>query len=218
MSQELGKIEKPLTEQFKGARKLFFVPLLYSGKEPPAEYLDKLKKYWEQVEKQLTELELKLGQIGRIYHELIAAAGEEGIEAIKDLNDNSYQIVRSRIENGAQLEATENIEILTEFMDWTRCLAIGLQNQNVFTKVYEFYTAASKKRSEFITRHIDETLQPNQIGIIFMREGHHVQFVSDIEVFYVSPPALNEINHWLRDQEAQPHQKVEGESGKKEGD
>jgi hypothetical protein len=35
-----------------------------------------------------------------------------------------------------------------------------------------------------------------------MGEGHKVQFPSDIQVFYVSPPALDDLKRWMRDYEA----------------
>ena len=202
MSEELGKIEKPLVEEFKGGRKLYFIPLVYCGKEPEPEYLEKFNRYWSQVENQMSDLELKLGRIEKIYHELVPVGGDDGIKAIKDLNDKSYQIIESKLEGGARLKAIEETRLLTEFMDWTRCLAIGLQNQEVFSKVYEFYLEAGKKRNEHITRQIDETLEADEIGILFMRESHQVQFPSDIQVFYVAPPALDELKRWLRDHEA----------------
>lgn len=202
MSQELGKIEKPQAEKFKKGRKLYFVPLIYCEKEPQAEYLEKFNKYWNQVENQVSSLELKLGKIDKIYHELISVGGEDGAKVIEALNDRSYQIVENRLGEGTQLEATEEAELLTEFMDWSRCLVIGLQNQQVFTKVYEYYTEASKKRNEHIAKHIDETLKADEVGILFVREGHQIQFPSDIKVFYVTPPALDEIKRWLRDQGA----------------
>ncbi len=207
MSEELGKIEKPSAGEFKGRRKLCFVPLIYCGRESPAEYLEKFSKYWEQVENQVGDLELRLGRINKIYHELILAGGEDGLKAIKDMNDRSHQIVKYRLDKGAQLEATEESELLTEFMDWSRCLLIGLQNQKVFNQIYASYTEASKKRNEHIARHIDETLKADEHGILFMREGHQIQFPSDIEVFYVAPPALDEINRWLRDSKAKLYQK-----------
>ncbi|MFC2032763.1 hypothetical protein ACFLUS_05375 [Chloroflexota bacterium] len=203
MSEELGRIEKSSVEEFKKGRKLYFVPLIWGGSASPAEYLEKFDTYWNQVENQVNDLELKLGTVNRIYHELIPVSGEDGVKAIKGLNDRSYQIVKNRLEKGAQLEATEESETLTEFMDWSRCLAIGLQNQKVLTKVYESYTESSRKRSEHFARHIDETLKADEIGILLMREGHQIQFPSDIEVLYVAPPALDEIKRWLRDREAQ---------------
>ncbi len=130
------------------------------------------------------------------------------MRAIESLNDKSYQTAKNRLDTGAQLEATEEGELLTEFIDWSRCLSIGIQNQKVFTKIYESYTEASKKRNEFIAKQLDETLKDNETGILLMREGHQVQFPSDIQVFYVTPPGLDEIKRWLRDHEA----KTQGES------
>ncbi len=202
MSEELGKIEKPPAQEFKARRKLYFVPLIYSGKESPAEYLEKFNRYWNQVETQMSNLELKLGRVDKIYHELIPVGGDDGFKAIEELNDKSYQIVKNRLEKSDLLEAVEEGELLTEFMDWSICLAVGLQNQKVVTKIYQFYTEASQKRNEHIARQIDETLKEDETGVLFMREGHQVQFPSDIQVFYVAPPALDEIKRWLRDREA----------------
>ncbi|MFC2039538.1 hypothetical protein ACFLST_01990 [Chloroflexota bacterium] len=50
---------------------------------------------------------------------------------------------------------------------------------------------------------IDKTLKSGEAGILLMREGHQVQFPSDIQVFYVAPPALDEIQRWLREREAE---------------
>lgn len=202
MSKKLGKIEKPPAEEFKKGRKLYFIPLIYCGKEAQAEYREKFNKYWNQVETQMTDLELKLGRINKIYHELIPVGGDDGIKVIEELNEKSCQIIKNRIDKGAQLEAAEESELLTEFMDWSKCLAAGLQNQRVFGKVYESYTEASKKRNEHITTKIAETLKADEAGILFMREEHQVQFPSDIQVFYVAPPALDEIKRWLRDRQA----------------
>jgi hypothetical protein len=201
MAEELGKIEKPSVEEFLKGRKLYFIPLVYQGEEAPDEYLEKYIKYWEQVEKQIAELELKLGKINRIYHELIPAGGEDGSKAIKELNDKSHRIIQTCLDKGAQMEAVEDGDLLTEFMDWSRCLIVGLQNQKVFTKVFESYTEVGKKRNEYIAGKIDKTLKTDEIGILLMRENHQVQFPSDIQVFYVAPPALDEIKRWLRERE-----------------
>jgi hypothetical protein len=112
------------------------------------------------------------------------------------------------MEKGAAFESTENAEILSELMDWSRCLSLGLQNKDVFSKVYGFYNEAGKKRQEHISRQINDTLKDNEIGILFMTEGHHVQFNPDIRVFYISPPALDEIKRWVRDYEAKAEEEA----------
>ena len=95
----------------------------------------------------------------------------------------------------------EESEMLTEFMDWNKCLATGLQNQKVFVQIYRSFADASKKRNEYCATQIDETLKPDEIGILLMRAGHQIQFPSDIQIFYVSPPALDELDRWFRDRE-----------------
>ncbi len=201
MAEELGKIEKPAVEDFKKGRKLFFVPLIYRTEDSPEEYLAIFARYWEQVAAQISELGAKLGRVKRIYHELVPAAGDEGGKVIEELSENSHKIVLSCREKQAELEALEDSDILTEFMDWSRCLFIGLQNPRVVTRVYEAYQEAARKRTEHIAAKIDETLQANEIGLLLMRESHQVQFPPDIQVFYVAPPALDEIKRWLREQE-----------------
>ncbi len=216
MSAELGKIEKPSVEEFKTGRKLYFVPLIYGSKGLPTDYLKIFNKYWKQVEDQISDLEMKLGPINRIYHELITSAGEDGLKGLKNLSEKSCKIANKRVKNGSQLEATEDTELLTEFMDWNRCLSIGLQNQKVLEKVYESYTEASKNREGFILNHIDETLKVDEIGILFMGENYKIKFPAEVEVFYVSPPALDEIKRWLRNQEVQHSDKGKGETDKDE--
>jgi hypothetical protein len=201
MAEELGKIEKPPAENFKKGRKLYFIPLIYRIEDSPAEYQQLSLKYWEQVERQIRELKAKLGNVQRIFHELIPATGEDALKAIEEISDKSSQIIKDCLQQGAQLEAVEDTDTLTEFMDWSKCLVIGLQNPNVINKVYESYLAAGKKRTEYISKKIDETLKEAESGILIMRENHQLQFPPDIQIFYVAPPALDEINRWLRDRE-----------------
>ena len=211
MAEELGKIEKPAVEDFKKGRKLYFVPLIFGGDDAPPEYMDRYNRYWEQVENQIKDLESKLGQISRIYHEMVAFSGDEGIKTIESISDKSFEITKIRLDSGAQIEAAEENEILTEFIDWRRCLSIGLHNQKVFNNVYESFTEANKARNQSIVGCIDQTLKSDEAGILFMQEGHQIQFPSDVEVFYVAPPALDEINRWMRDQQNRPMDSSEPE-------
>jgi hypothetical protein len=201
MTEELGKIEKPSVSSFKQGRKLFFLPVIYSSDNAPEDFSGLTNKYWDQADKQLDELTTKLGAVKRIYHELVDSTGEQGLDLVKELNDKSYMMIKSLTNKGAELEAFEDTEILTEYMDWNRCLMIGLQNSKVISKIYESYTETGKKRNSRLTKIIDDTLQPNEIGLLMMRENHQVQFSTNIQIFYISPPALDEIKRFIREQE-----------------
>ena len=177
------------------------MPLVFSPRDPEGDLLEIIRRYWEQVEAHVRNLEEKLGNVGKIFHELVPISDDEGAKAIEELNEWSYQIVKGRLDKGAELQALEDGELLTEFMDWGTCLAIGLQNAKVFTKVFEFYAEAQKRRNDQLAKRIDETLEDDEVGMLLMREGHQVQFPSDIQVFYVAPPSLDEIKRWVRARE-----------------
>ena len=198
MAKKLGKIEKPPVEKYRTGRKLFFAPLIFTPREPQADFLKLINSYWRQVEAQVSKLEATLNDVDRVYHELITVGGKKGMKVIEKLNSGSYQVASTRVKKGAKLQPIEDDELLTEFMDWSRCLAVGLQNQKVFTRVYESYIEVQKRRNNHITKQIDKTLKSNGTGILLMREGHQLQFPPDIEVFYIAPPSLDEIKRWLR--------------------
>ena len=208
MAEELGKIEKPPVDSFKQGRKLFFLPAVYFTEGVPEGYAEKYQKFWEQAGKQLDELTSKLGPVKKLYLEMIDVSGEEGAALVHDLNENSYNLIKSLMGKSAELEALEESDLLTEYMDWNRCLMIGLQNAGVINKVYEAYLETGKKRNEQLSKKIDETLRENEIGLLIMRENHQVQFPSDIQVFYISPPALDEIKRFIREQEKQSGEKT----------
>ncbi len=200
MAQELGKIEKPEAGQFEEKRKLYLVPLFFSWEGAPAEYLEKLDRYWQQVKEHIANLESKLAKVERVYHESISIAGDEGLKVLEKLNPATYQIVRDKCQNGAHLEAMEDEELVAECMDWERHLLMGFLTEKAAKLVSDFFVEASKKRYEHIASWIRETLKENEAAILFIREGHRLQVPPDIEVFSIAPPALDGIHRWLREQ------------------
>lgn len=217
MSEQLGKIEKPEAEQFKGGKKLYLVPLIFSGEDTPPEYKERCHRYWQQVAEQLASLEEKIGKVNRVYHESISLSGEEGMKLVEKINQSCYQIAKSKCDNEATFEAFEDRELLEEIIDWERCLLLGFVTVKVASKVSEFYTETSKKRYEFMLSRITETLKDNEAGLLFISEGHRLQFPKDIEVFSIFPPGLDEIHRWLRDEASKEKELKETEAGKEIG-
>ncbi len=201
MSEQLGKIERPKADEFKKGRRLFFVPLIFSPPETQKEYQEMFDQYWEEAQAQLSMLEERLSPAKKIYHELISDEGENGAHTIEKLSSGSYRIVKNCLDKRGELKSIEDEELLSEFIDWGRCLAVGLHSKAVFTTIYESYIEAQRKRIERIAKQIDETLGSDESGILLMREGHQVQFPPDIHIFYVSPPVLDKIRRWLREHE-----------------
>lgn len=202
MGEELGKIEKPSVESFAGTRKLILVPLIFAGRDAPREFTEIFDRCWLEITGQIERIEARLGKIARIYHEMVLSEGTEGLALIEKLNPHSHRIVKSKVDQGAELKVADDAELAMETTDWERCLMVAV-SENVRSKVAEFYADSSHKRYEHMRRVIDESLAEGEIGLALVREGHRVQFPPDIEVFTIYPPALDEIHRWLRD--AAPH-------------
>ena len=160
-----------------------------------------INRYWDQVEEHVSKME-KAGKVIKIYHEAIYSAGEDGMSELEKLNEESYKLVKSKCEEGAELQSLEDKDLFYEFMDWRRCMIIPFNSEKVFGKVLEFYRDTSKRRYEHIAKRIDETLEEGETGMLIMNEEDrsNIQFLSDIEIFIVHPPALADIQHWIREQ------------------
>lgn len=198
---ELGKVERPEAESFRGARKLYLVPLVYAIEEAPAEYAALCARFWEGSRASIESLEARAGKVTRIYHEFVSSSGEEGLKMVQRVSKESHDLVKRRVEQGSTLDAFEDEELLAEFLDWQRCISVGFMSHVVASKVTEFYLDAQKRRVEHLAKRIADALGEGEAGLLFISEGHKVQFPSSIEVFYVSPPALDEIHRWLREQQ-----------------
>ncbi len=198
MSEELGKMEKPSVGSFTGARKLIVVPLLFSGKDAPQDFMELYNRCWDEIKAQLAKLENKLGPISHIYHEMVFDGGGKGLELLEQMNPDSCQIVKDKTQSGTDFLVVEDMDLALENIDWERCLMVAM-GPKVRTKIAEFHMETSTKRYEHVSKSISETLKNDEIGLLFIREGHRTQFPQDIEVFNVYPPALDDLNRWIRE-------------------
>ncbi len=207
---ELGRMEKPEAGIFAGARKLFLVPLVFNREGAPQEYSELYEKYWGAVRASIESLEAKIGIVKRVFHEIISAGGEDGLRMMEGLNPKGSSLARAKIDRGAVLEALEDEALFSEFVDWQRCASLGFMSQKVGAQVANAYQDAAKKRLDHLAKRLDQALGPGEAGLLFISEDHKVQFPPGVEVFYVAPPALDEIHRFLRDARNRPAEKEEG--------
>lgn len=201
MSQELGRIERPTAESFAGTRKIFLVPLVFSPAEPPADYVGMLERYWEGVRNQIRRLVERTGPIARIYHEGVFQSGEDGVKMIEQISERSHALIAEYVGADAKVESLEDSELFAESMDWQRCLMAGLASRKVIDLAVNGYREATRQRFDVMAKRINDTLMTGESAILLIQEDHSIQFPKDIQVFYVSPPALDEIHRWLRERE-----------------
>ena len=216
MTTPLSQMPKPESGQYKDRRKLFLVPTFPMGDNVPEDGKNVLERYWSEVRDHIHNLERSLGSVAHVYHEAVYEEGEEGLKMVEVMNPQGYSFVQALCQSTGRLEATDDVELLQEATDWQRCISIGLSSVKVMTTALESFRKATDGRFEHIASRIDETMQEREAGVLFIREDHKVQFRSDIQVFYVAPPALDALKRWISDQARAFTQRME-ESQQDEG-
>ena len=211
MTQELGRIERPSAEDFRGKRKLLLVPQLYHPPTLEEDGAAILNRYWEQTRSQILSLEAGLGPVKHIYHESVVEGDEDGIRSLEAAETPSLALVREWRQAGAILEATEDAEGLWETLDLQRCLMVPFSSEKVAIHLREWFNDSVRRRYEHIAGRIDETLGQDEVGLLIINERHQVQFPADVDVFFVAPPALDEFRRWLDDWVARQRSELESQ-------
>ena len=207
MAQELGKIERPAAAAYEGTRKLFLIPLVFSPAEPSPDYIVLLERYWAGARSQVRRLADRTGRVQHVFHEGVTQTGEPGLNLIKQISPRGYALINEFVQqDGAVVEAFEDADTFYESLDWQRCLMSGLMSRKVMDLAMTGYRETTQKRIEEMTKRIDATLKAGESGLLMIPEENRLQFPKDIQVFYVAPPALDDIHRWLRDQDARERQ------------
>ena len=199
MTTPLSQMPKPAVDQFEGRKKLFLVPNHVLPPNAPEEGLELLSKYWSEVRDSIANLERSLGPVSKIYHELIYTGDDDGLQQIEMMNPNGGPFIRAMCQSTAALHALEDTELVLENTDWQRMLSIGPASQKVLTAALDGYQSTLEARYMAIAERISGDLTDGECAALFIREDHRVQFSSDVQVFYVAPPALDAFKRWLED-------------------
>ena len=200
MTTPLTQMPKPEAAQFSGQRKLFLVPIFLFPPDSPDDATQLLERYWTEVRDQIQNLERSLGAVRYVFHETIYAGGEDGLKMVEVMNPFGCSFIQALCGAGAMLEATEDQAVMEEHSDWQRCLSIGLMSEKVMNLAITGIQETTQQRFDYIGQRISETLQENEVGVLFISEGHRVQFPIDVQVFFVAPPALDALRRWIGDQ------------------
>jgi hypothetical protein len=197
MTQRITQLPKPDAGQYSEDRKLFLVPNFMIPPNAPKEVQDLLEGYWSEVRSHIENLERSLGKVTHVYHEIVYSYGDEGLGMLQEVNPKGSAFIQVLCQSDAKLEAAEDKDLVEESMDWQRCLTIGLASEKVAKTAMEGFQEATQGRFDHIAKKIDDTLKVGESSVLFIGEGHRIQFPSDVRVFYVAPPSLDALKRWL---------------------
>ncbi len=195
----LGSTGKTDPSRFDGKKKLLLVPLIPIFPDMEEEIPDLLNRFWSEISSQIGNIETVLGTVKHIFHEMIHEEGDGGIRILTQIYPKSANFIKEYISSGAKLQALEDPDIWMELTDWQRCLSIGLISSKVFDIASKGYQEISIKRTNQLPNTINDLMKQDEVGLLFISEGHTVQFPSDIQIFYVSPPSATDLKNIMTD-------------------
>lgn len=159
------------------------------GREKWEENKRLIEKFWEELEKEIFQLNLDLEHT-IIYQDGLPCGGEIGMKIVHntaELGSKNYQIIEKMVAKGAKITATENPELLIE----ERNLLLEILKDSSTKEKEEAkmkYIAKKEflleRRDAYIASRINKTLDNEQTGILFIGAEHNVisKLDDDIEV------------------------------------
>ena len=204
--QPIFQIPRPSASSYEGKKNLFLVPNYVAAPGLPQEALELIEKYWSEVRDSIGNLERTLGSVSKVYHEMVCAEGDEGLQHLEVLNPTACTLVRAMCQSTANMRQLEDDELVAEHSDWQRMLTMGPASQKVLQASLEGYQETLAARYKGIADRITEDLAVGDCAVLFIREDHQVQFPTEVQVFYVAPPSLDALKRWLDDYFRSPPQ------------
>lgn len=194
---EIGKIERPQAEKFFEKKKLYCVNhIFFSGKDEELKKM--LDKYWTEIDEHLRRLEVA-GKIRKIFIEGLTSPSEETISSIKEINENLYNLLRKRIDEGGTVIPIEEESTFSAFVDLRNCLYI-VRTKEVYERLYSYYREVAEKRFSSLKKAIMDSLEEGESALLIMDENvrSYLDLPEEIELFLVVPPSYDEILKYLR--------------------
>lgn len=196
-------------ERFVDKRTLIYFPIIHTrqdmgdlgesirqatvrllGKHSLTQKDQMVNRIWTAIEQTIDALDLPFEKV-RLYQDGLPVCGRE-MEIIADLADagsRNHCLLMQLIRKGAVLMGTESAELLLEEYRLIKQTVSG-RNSATGAEIFRDRHAGAdillKKRDQFIAQRINDTLGPDETGIIFLGMLHDLEgrLKQDITVVY----------------------------------
>jgi len=148
------------------------------GKEIWTKHRRTVEDFWDAISDYFDSIEvkgMKIYQDGMVGEDKI---GKKIVEDTAKAGSKNYQLVSKLLEKGAILVKTEDFKLVKQ--EYDRLLAIT-QAKSIIRKIIAFIkykmvkAVLLNKRDTFIAKRIDETLEPDEKGILFIGAFHKIK-------------------------------------------
>jgi hypothetical protein len=149
-----------------------------------------VESLWHSIETMLGKIQLPYGRV-RIYQDGLPVCGKETeiVNQLANAGSRNHRLIAELAKKGATIMGTESAELLIE--EYRRVKQILAQSGAMAKGDPAIDTGAAliEKRDRFMAERIDRTLQPGEIGFLFIGMLHSVEryLAGDITVIATHP-------------------------------
>jgi hypothetical protein len=161
---------------------LIRVPRMYTEAEfknflkvLPDDFEEKSNEFWSYVDEKLAGF---VGKVQRVYRDGICVQGDEALKQLVGLDVENFKIVKKLVDAGASFEVTEVALLVAESENWQKMLTSEQSNQTVL----EMFEDTMKERDSYVSKRVNETLQDDECGVLFMDPSRTVNLNEKIKV------------------------------------
>ena len=152
-----------------------------------------IKRYWQEIDR---FLQRKTFTKVLIFQDGLPEGGETAqviIDKLAQTGSPNYQLLKALAEKGAQIQKTEDPELLKKEYQLTKDLAT---KKNLLSTIFAFVKYKLKKngllkaRDSYIAKQINQNLKEDETGICFLGAYHDIlsKLGSDIKIVLVKNP------------------------------
>ena len=168
-------------------------------------YDEKAAAYWDAARMHVGRQEASIGPYRQVFVEGVMGHGADGMLAIQQANPGLHRFVKSFVDDGATLAPLEDTNLLLETADWSECLNVQPRSEKVQQLLIEKYNEAAEARNAHLNTVLGASIGIGEAAIVVVISDS-LPLPPDVERFLVSPPELDQLNRWLREQLAKAQQ------------
>ncbi len=206
---ELGRIERPEAGDLMTRRKAYLVSMVQTAPDADPEFTSHYEAYWRAVDEHVASLEMRAGPVARVFVEGVGFGGEEGLLRVQQADLQAHRLVKSRVDTGAVLEPYEEQDLFEQVVDWGRMIQYGFVSQTVADTVRNAFETAGAKRLEHAKQRLEESIEETEAALIIASSDVGDVLPAEVERFIVSPPELDRLIRWVRDQAEKAQREAE---------
>ncbi len=196
---ENDKNENTKVESHENKKKIYFIRNLFLPQNATDEYKTIFEKYWSQIGEHLEKIETS-EKLSKVFCESIYMTGEDAMQVLSAMNEQLVNLVKRKIDDGAEFVPLEDKDIFGAYVDWNNCLMI-VRTEGVYKLIHHHLKEAVKDRFEYIKAILRENISSEDAGLLIMRDGDQklLDLPDDTELIIVTPPAYNDLIQFIKD-------------------